>query len=317
MIATNKIIDSIQQNYAISIINVIVVNRLLFRKSFIVTTDDGQKYIVKDYANLVSELDYICEYQWSLYESGLDIGIPIKNIKTKKYYTQLDSRYYVLFKYIEGSHPTHLNTKEIAECLRKYHSVAKLHSIHNLHSTKHKLYEAYDMFSNFYKSNYTIRNQIIACKDSIEKVIIQYPHDTKCDTIIHGDTIMKNMILTGNRICLIDFDNIRMGQPIEDVANTVLSIICNDSPEFKIYTDRYQNVRNFIDEYYCNNDKYNIENDILYYMKVHCIIDMARYAKNIEYLIRMPSMQAYLIFLVKIIKAPSLNILINLGVNNA
>ena len=305
-----ELIGLLNKNYGINIVSVKTIERLMFRQSFLVQTINKNRYVVKSYScnYSIKELTLIWQYYWKLRNLGVEVGCPIRKINSKEFHLCIGDKYYVVFEYIEGLRPNTNQGKEIADCLRKYHEVASAGLLPELISTKQKIDRVEEQFEFFYYDDYILKQEILSCERNMHEIVASYSGSGL--TVIHGDTILENMVWNHNNVCLIDFDNIRCGDAIEDVANTVLSLIYYDSKEFKIHSERAGEVDFFLDCYYRNSYPLDIKEKIHYYMKVHCIVELVRYAENIKYLIRMPTMKEYLLLLIKVINSKSFEMLI-------
>lgn len=310
MITQQQLLESLDKHYEIKVVSVKVINRLMFRQSFLICTADGNQYVVKDYADVFSlqELSQIWKYYWRLREFGITVGCPLRNLDSGEFHINLKNRHYVVFEYLQGDCPLINDYKEIADCLKRYHQVSTSDLIPCLGSTQQKLNEAKYLFSYFNQDAYSIKQQILSCKTSLHKIVDEYSSCSQ--TIIHGDSILENMISTGREVSLIDFDSVRRGDAIEDVANTVLSFLYYGSKTFAIHPERAKQIKAFIDSYYGNIPTTDIKEELHYYMKVHCVIDLIRHAENIRYLLRMPGMKHYLLLLIHVICSKNLNTLI-------
>lgn len=309
MIIQEQLIEILNKNYGLNVVGIKVIDRLMFRQSFWVCVADGNQYIVKDYADTFSlrELSQIWQYYWMLRKFGITVGCPLRKLDSSEFHTYLGNRYYVVFEYVKGEQPDINQYKEIASCLKKYHGVAKSDLLPSFVSTEQKLCDAKERFSYFYQGSYLIKQEILSCKTSLYRIVDKYFSYNQ--TIIHGDSILENMILNHKGVCLIDFDSMRRGDAIEDVANTILSFMYYGSKNFKIHPERLTPIKAFINSYYDNISPTDIEEQLHYYMQVHCVIELIRHAENIRFLIRMPSMKDYLLLLVRVINSKNLRIL--------
>jgi Ser/Thr protein kinase RdoA (MazF antagonist) len=309
MITQEQLVDILNKNYGLNVISVKAINRLMFRKSFLVCVADGSHYIVKDYSDAFSlqELSQIWQYYLMLRGFGITVGCPLRKLDSSEFHTYIGNRYYVVFEYIKGVHPNINQYKEIAACLKKYHGVATSDLLPHFVSTEQKLRDAKDCFSYFNQGSYSIKQEILSCKENLYRIVDEYFSNSQ--TIIHGDSILENMISNHEGVCLIDFDSIRRGDAIEDVANTVLSFMYYGSKKFEIHPGRFKNIKAFINSYYDDSSPIDIEEKLHYYMQVHCVIELIRHAENIRFLIRMPSMKDYLLLLVHVINSKNLRAL--------
>ena len=306
MITQQQLRSILDKYFGLQVEHVKIIQRLMFRQSFLVCTFDNKQYVVKDYADTFSlaELTQIWQYYWHLRESDITVGCPLRRMDSNEFHINLKNRYYVVFEYLKGKHPDICHYEKIARALLKYHGVAKASQLMGLVSTGQKLKEVHTKFKYFYDSDYSIKQNILSCENVLYKIADEYDDCSKA--IIHGDSILENMILSDDEVCLIDFDNLHYGDPTEDVANTVLSFLYYGSDVYKIHAERYFQVMEFIKSYYGNALLKSTEKRLHYYMQVHCIIDLIRYAENIRFLVRMPKMEEYLLMLVKVICSKNL-----------
>jgi Ser/Thr protein kinase RdoA (MazF antagonist) len=304
-----QLVESLDKHYGVKAVSAKVINRLMFRQSFLVYASDGNQYVVKDYADTFSlqEMSQIWQYYWILRRFGITLGCPLRKLDSDEFHICLRNRYYVVFEYVKGDHPVINQYKEIASCLRKYHKVATSNLFPCLISTGQKLSDAKDLFSHFNQGSYSIKQEILSCKTNLYRIVDEYSNCSQ--TIIHGDSILENMISNNGEVCLIDFDSMRRGDTIEDVANTVLSFMYHGSKEFEIHPERSKQIKAFIDSYYGNMPPTDIEEKLHYYMQVHCVIELIRHAENIRFLVRMPRMKEYLLLLLYVICSRNLNAL--------
>jgi thiamine kinase-like enzyme len=313
MITQNQLAECLDKYYGLKIVSIKVINRLMFRQSFLIYASDGNQYVVKDYADTFSlqELSRIWQYYWILRGFGIRVGCPVRNLDSGEFHISISNRHYVVFEYVKGASPEINQYNEIANCLRKYHNVATSDIFICLISTGQKLNEVKDLFSHFNQGSYSIKQEILSCKPNVHRIVDEY--SSYSETLIHGDSILENMISNNEEVCLIDFDSMRRGDAIEDVANTVLSILYHGSKKFEIHSDRSIQIKGFINSYYLNMPPADIEEKLHYYMQVHCVIELIRHAENIRYLVRMPGMKEYLLLLVYVICSRDLNTLMKKG----
>ena len=303
MITEQQLVDNLNKYYGIKVTSLQIINRLMFRQSFLITTSDGIQYIVKDYSNACSLdiLNQMLNYLYKLKEFGVRVSFPIRKLHSNEFHFSNNNRYYVVFVYVEGSTCTTRQYKKIASSLKIYHKTASSNLFPSLISTEKKLQAAKDLFLCFNNDNYSIKQEILSCKTNLFKIVDKY---ISCsETIIHGDSILENMILSNNNIYLIDFDSMRRGDALEDVANTILSFMYFGSKNFEIQPERAQLIEAFINCYFDNTPPDHIKEKLHYYIQVHCVIELIRHAENIRFLVRMPSMKDYLLLLVHIIRS--------------
>jgi hypothetical protein len=297
------LIERINSYYGLSAFEVKVIERLMFRKNYLIQNYDNKRYIVKYYSTALElfELTQVWQYYILLSGLGIAVGCPLRRKDTHEFQIGYNNGYYVVFEYLEGNNPEANNYLLVANSLRDYHSVASVNLIPGLVSTQEKLRCAESIFPFFYQNSYQLKDEILSCEDEIYDIVHSFFIDRPA--IIHGDTILENMIYDKHKVCLIDFDSMRIGDALEDVANTVLSIFYYGSSTYEMMSVRYQYVSGFLDSYF--NDV--VTKDLLcrlhYLMKVHCVIELARHAENIKYLIRMPGMKPYLRLLIKVINS--------------
>ena len=311
MISLENLKNYLYQFYEIGCDNIKIVERLMFRRSYLIYKNGVCNYIVKEYPgnSSIIKLSNILKYYFNLKNRGFKVGCPIYRKGSKEFYVFYNGRYYVVFEYLQGKSPQINQYELIANCLNLYHSQAHIETPFFFNTTKRELMIARENYKYYEKNIYKTKKFILSCKNNYNKIADKYNCQSDDYIIIHGDTIIENMIFDNTEVTLIDYDNIRYGTKIEDVANTVISFMYYGSKHYYILPERLQFIRKFINVYY--GGKNIDENIILYYMKIHCIIELGIYAENITYLERLPGMKDYLLLLVKIINADTFTDLFN------
>jgi thiamine kinase-like enzyme len=310
MIMKQQLVENLNKYYGIEAVSVKTIDRLMFRQSFLVYASNGNQYVVKDYADNFSlkEIYQIWNYYWLLRDLAITVGCPVRKLNSDELHICLENRYYVVYEYVKGDRATINEYRNIAKCLKKYHKVATSDLLPNLISTEEKLSEAKKLFSYFNQGPYSIQQEILSCKTNLYRIVDKYTNSSQ--TIIHGDSILENMISNNGEVCMIDFDSIRRGDAMEDVANTILSFMYYGSKKYKIHPERLTEIESLIDSYYGNSVLTNIKEKLHYYMQVHCVIELIRHAENIRFLVRMPGMKDYLLLLVNVIRSKNFKELI-------
>jgi tRNA A-37 threonylcarbamoyl transferase component Bud32 len=305
---TDKIIDVLKTKYGIISTKCEVIERLLFRKSFIVNDVSGNKYIVKAYSTKLNLEKLKCI--WNCYKILEDYQVVTNSIieptnGNEDLFFTIDGNNYVVFSYIEGKVPSLYDVEEIAIALREYHKVSnQLLQFKMISSTKKDLEESRNELKKFDYNGNELGAKIILLRERIINLIDCFKVNN--NVLIHGDVIIENTIKTLNGVRLIDFDSIRYGDPIEDVANLVFSILYFGTNPYKILTDREEYIKKFLNTYFQSSiQDYEIIK-IEYFMKVHCIVELARHLENFRFLIRAPGMPPYIELLLEIIQRDDL-----------
>lgn len=311
LITKQQIIENLKRYYGLEIVEIKIIERLMFRQSFMLLDKDANRYILKGYSDKLElqELNRVWQYYWILKKENVKVGCPLKKRLSEEFHIHINNRYYVVFEYITGERPCVEQYDEIAKCLRKYHEIAKPNLISSCNSTATLLQEAKKQFDLFLNENYSIKPEILLCKEQYMEIIDKYTESI--DTIIHGDSILENIISNDGESYLIDFDNLRFGNAMEDVANTVFSLIYYGTEKYNIVPQRLKQASLFVHSYYCDELPVGIERKIFFYMQVHCVIELSKHAKNIRFLIRLPGMKEYLMLLIKVICSSSFTDLIS------
>ncbi|HAU86739.1 MAG TPA: hypothetical protein DCW90_14980 [Lachnospiraceae bacterium] len=297
--------DILKESYGIDVVETKTITRLMFRQSYVIKDSRKKQYIVKDYAGTLDlqELNRLWQYYLTLWEAGIQVGRAVRKLNSNEFHFFFEGRIYVVFEYVNGKRSEVVQYKQVAECLQKYHGVASsMDVLPGLATTRDKLSLARSLFPFFHQSKYSMKNEILECEDDVYRIVDVYAGQDK--TILHGDTILENMVSDGEKTVLIDFDSIHYGDVMEDVSNTVLSFLYYGSKTFKMNPERYVLVKKFVEAYYGKNYTEDLEKNIYYYMQVHCVLELLRHAENIRFLIRMPGMKDYLKMLVLIIHSP-------------
>lgn len=303
MISLEDLKSYLYEFYEIECDNIKIIERLMFRRSYLIYKNDVCNYIVKEYPgnSSIEKLTDILEYYQCLKNRGIKVGCPIYRKDSSEFYVFLRGRYYVVFEYLQGERPQICQYELIAKCLDLYHRQAQIETLSFCTTTEEEITIAIKNFKYYETNMYMIKNLILSCKDNFNEIANKFRSNLNNNIIIHGDTIIENMIFNNTEVILIDFDNIRYGTRMEDIANTVISFMYYGTENYQIMPERLHYIRKFINTYYP--DENANEEEILYNMKIHCIIELGKYAENITYLERLPKMKDYLLLLIKIINA--------------
>jgi len=189
----------------------------------------------------------ICQILNYCHENGAKVPFPYLN-KLKNYVDQKKNVY--LTNYYSGTFFNGSNTelKSLATEISKFHKILKK----NPYNYNYKLDTKYKLLNNIeinkiknlinkkikknsidslFNKNYTLLEDCIQdCKknkSNIEKI-------TRKKQIIHGDLHPKNIIFEKNKVkSILDFEQLRLGNPLEDIAFASFRFSYNKSSEPK------------------------------------------------------------------------------------
>lgn len=136
------------------------------------------------------------------------------------------NRTYVIQQFVKGIIPTRKwinnNLKKLAELIKSYHSDKELFYILKNNSKLDYKNNVNDSLK-FVEKQLEEVKQIIITNKNIENGIKKLMNESKNLrpvplTVIHTDPNYKNMLLVGNRLYILDWDDVRISDPVRDIA---------------------------------------------------------------------------------------------------
>jgi Ser/Thr protein kinase RdoA (MazF antagonist) len=195
---------------------------------------------------------------------------PIIHSKNGESFVKKGKRFFRLYEYVHGSAYSgkRWQDKEIARMLAEYHSIMDSFdgfkpqpidflrwSVGNLKRIRRQVSS-----ENYVKLRKALNNVI----REIQSYGPKLPH-----TIIHGDVQPSNMRFRGKRVYLFDFDEIRWGAKVADVADLLIYFACLDYRKIK-----QENLLTFIGK--CSPNRKKIDFFLTAYSKAGDITDNER-----------------------------------------
>ncbi|HSQ97458.1 MAG TPA: aminoglycoside phosphotransferase family protein [Rickettsiales bacterium] len=207
----------------------------------------NDKFLLKIIKNKTQGyLEHLIENYLLLNEFKLPLAMPVINIEDK-YYSKVNENFIILFPYFKNSKVLHeanledLHYNQIAYELTKFHKIPT----ENINSIKRR-----ELFSlnNFNKErirtiNYIENNPIdnqthdltIKLIEEKEKMLSDINLNsinniiTNSNDLVHGDFHNENILfdLNDKILCFLDFEEMHIGNKMEDVINFILFACCN------------------------------------------------------------------------------------------
>lgn len=293
---TEEILNVISNQYGIRASNYKVISRLMFRESLYLEDENGNKYIIKKYPKIIKtqELESIAKFYMELYQQGIKTNKVVIKKSSGIFFEMRDGKY-IVFTYLEGIQcSTTAFSLKYGKALKDLHgemsflnlSLAQISTQSQIEQCKRHIYE----WEQIDEVSLIIRSKFFKIVETCEKYRVMTP------SIIHGDCTRNNCIVTNNIITFIDFDNFKIGDPLEDLANAANCVLYDSG----IKSFNYK--KEIIIQLFCqyglmDEDFERIKN----YMKINCIIELYKHRENYRYLRRTPGTKNYLEKLIWII----------------
>jgi Ser/Thr protein kinase RdoA (MazF antagonist) len=292
----DKVCRIMHECYGINTESIEIINRLFFRQSYLI--DDGNKrFVFKKYPRNYEEtqLNYIWDIALYLSTYGMDTMELVYKKDGSRFYRDSDD-YYVVYKYISGAKAKKEESYEIGRLLKEFHIKCEKIKCEKMQEFTRRLdivqagkeIQKFAFYSTETSLGKKIQENIEIFLNCIQSYSIQD------NLIIHGDFTLNNVLRRNYDYCIIDFDTIRLGNAIEDMACFVLSLCYTDSQDLKLYHN-YKEVAYFLKGYY--KDKKmpeNIIEKLVKSLKVHCTVELAGHASNYMITKRYTGTDAYL-----------------------
>lgn len=300
----DKIYQILDEYYGISIQKIETINRLFFRKSYLIF-DGADRIVLKKYPPDFSEdlLKNIWMFTSNLNQCGIRT-MELLEMKDGSFIYQEAGSCYVAYKYIDGYRMEPGDSFEIGKALKKFHDISKKIACEKFGNLDRQICieQIIDDIRKFslYREESDVARRI---DDNIDTFLQCTKSYRLSDNIlIHGDFTLNNILNCGEEKSIIDLDSVRWGNAIEDMSCFALSLLYFGSKELKLMP-RYKEIADFITGYYQNNNtipKYII-NELVENIKVHCVIELAGQAHNFQISRRYPGNESYIDMLANVV----------------
>lgn len=180
----------------------------------------------------------------------------------------LDSDNIMILKYIEGDNPNNFDKsffKNLALLLKKLHSIPFDYKVQEYKENEESLNKLYQYYCIAIKSKYLANdlNYINNIFNEIKNLNLDY--FSKC--IIHSDVKRENIITNNDKIYLIDFGNVYIGNRLIDIIRVIMWFFI----KYKNYD--IEKIKYFILNYFNNNIKLNqLEKNNIELLIKYCIL---------------------------------------------
>ena len=293
----DKIICEIKERYDINVKNYRKISRLMFRESLYFEDCSGYKYILKKYPKSLPTEDIlsIVKLYLELEKYGIKTNRVVTDCNDVPFFEIANGKY-ILFTFLDG------NRCSVDEWKMKVGG-----SLRELHNSMVTLNPTLAQVSTYEQVNSCIKNitrweeidelsHVINCMAD-KNLEICRNYNPFSQTIIHGDCTRNNCIIYNDKIMFIDFDNFKIGDPLEDVANVANSVIYDE--EIIALKEKENIIKHIIYDYNLKKDDIvRMKN----YMKINCIIELYKHREHYKYLRRTPGTKEYLKKLIYIIE---------------
>lgn len=299
-----SIISKLQEEYKIVTNEFHQLDRVMYRQNYLVEDNKGNKYYVKYYSQElgVDEVVKITEIYRYLINNGVNTNEVLKNVKTGKYLLTISNKIYVVFKYINGNEVTKEDMLQVAEALRTFHKIKLSNSELLLNKSSTRIEKARNIASRLDTPSLKEFSDFISeIRADLDKLILDAYQIN--NYIIHGDFNKHNVIIDNKVTYLIDCDEIRIGNPMEDLASMIYSMLYING-EINYENSKYIVI--FLESYFQLELDQRMLDEIETVLKVNSVIYLLDRADTFKYLVRDKSTKRFLNSLITILKEKSI-----------
>lgn len=276
--------------------------RLFFRKNYLCKSEGDKNYLIKTYP--LSKKDALVT---------LSRFFELSNVQNIQYQRGVINKFgthffvdkgtiFAVYEYYDGRvvDIKKDNFKHVGEYLNRFHKEfvvdkqveldLQLNDSRNIIQFCYKKLKKYNLSDFFEEADELTNKQAIEVLKIWEKLL------EKDISIIHGDCTINNLLINDSGFLMIDFDDTRMGNTKEDVANMINSIYFSskDSIEF------YGKTTELIDGYYSYE---KVDRDVLNLLcRALALKEICIHLDEYKYLTRNPNTKNYLKKLFNIFK---------------
>jgi len=158
--------------------------------------------------------------------------------KDGSYIHKVETRDYVVFEFIPGSHPSSFDKKTISQILNILYNIHQ--ATFNIKSQfNHREINAIIKETNLFLQD-ALNNSIMTKEESIKlKIIVlkfvqNFNIQNFYTTVIHFDVHSKNIIINKDQVFLIDFDDFLVGSPLLELAVLIRGTCFNSRGNFNV-----------------------------------------------------------------------------------
>ena len=291
-----KIKKEIYEKYRMNIVSYEIVPRLMFRENMVFIDSNTKKYIVKKYPVNTKDtyLNNLSQLYQELCQNGIDTNRIVLQESGNSFF-ELEDGKYVVFSYVKGNRCKKENiTIQLSKTMKELHG--KLEYIKAdivMEKTWNQIQECYENVDAWTAVD-DLTGQIVQLKDYYKEILQNYAPNKQM--VIHGDCTINNIIMNNYEYGFIDFDNYKLGDPLEDLANLSNSILYDR--ETGDITEQKDIIKELISGYGLSQIEYQ---NLKLYMQLNCLIELQKHQKNYRFLKRNPGTYQYLSKLVSII----------------
>ncbi len=300
----NSMISKLQEEYNIIADDLQLLERVMYRQNYLVEDNEGNKYYVKYYSQVlgVDEVVKITDTYRYLIDNGVNTSVVLKNVKTGNYFFIISNRIYVVFRYLEGKEATMESMRQVSKALRTFHDIKLNDSKMLFNKSITRIENARSIASRLDSPSLKKFTDFISeVKDDVEQLISNaYPIN---DFFIHGDFNKHNVIVNNEVINFIDCDETRIGNPLEDLASMIYSLLYING-EISYENSKY--IVDFLESYYESELDQKLIDEIEVVLKVNSVIYLLDRADTYKFLARDKSTKKFLDSSITILKEKSI-----------
>jgi thiamine kinase-like enzyme len=265
---------------------------IMIKSNYVVTDDKGDIWFVKYYPLAFGESDLarLGQIYCLLEQYSVPTCKVRENIKTRKLYMRACSGFYLVYNFINADVADSRSVIKITDTLRKLHGISDASFKMILGSTHNRIQFARSVYSKLPYPQYQLFKTYLG--DKVEEIgrLLNMPV-WPCNAVIHGDLNLRNILVKGDEIYFIDLDEIRLGDPIEDLASLIYSLLYrNGVLDFQSSHDIRSLMSHF---FYGMLTPENIDKTE-HVLKVNCIVYLMQRADDYVYLIRHKSTRKFM-----------------------
>ena len=259
-----QIINKISKNFNVNskIIKIKPYGNGLINKTFLITTNDNQKYILQQISDNLGETEKLMQNIDNVTKHLLSKGqktLKLIKTKTNKNFLKIKNKNYRLFEYIDGKIYETINNpedfKKAGIAFAKFNKALQDFDVNKIHITMPDFHNTAKRYENLM---FAIKNgnqqRLAKSKQQIDYLISKNVYISDIQklidmglkpTIIHGDTKINNVIFDKDNTYVIDFDTIMTSFLCYDYGDAIRSG-CNTAKESQPANMVRFNLNNYI-----------------------------------------------------------------------
>lgn len=220
------VIKALEDEYAIRSVCCQETHGIMIKHNYIITDENNENWFIKYYPSTFGEsnLERLGHIYYWLEQGGFPTCNVKENLKTGKFYMRTDTGFYVVYSFIDAKVADSHSVIKIMDGIQKFHEISDSSFIKMLNRTSDRILFAQSIYAEISKPQYQLFKDYLGNRVDLIRRLLEMP-PWPCNKVIHGDLNLGNVLNKDDKIYFIDLDEMRLGDPLEDLVSLIYSLL--------------------------------------------------------------------------------------------